>query len=75
MFGNHFEHFLWLEMFEPRPSQIVVRPFPRVLPLRKDPILDRLLGTVGFVFFEGMQVIESLEEQQIGDLLHHFERV
>ena len=29
----------------------------------------------GFVLFQGVQVVEAAQEEQIGDLLHHLQRV
>ncbi|MCG3770094.1 MAG: hypothetical protein JW384_01234 [Nitrosomonadaceae bacterium] len=37
--------------------------------------LDRVPGAVGFLLSEGMEIIEAANEQQIGDLFDHLQRV
>lgn len=68
MYGQNVEHFLWLKVLEPRPAELFVETFPIVFPIRKDPLLDRLLSRDSFVYLERMQVVEPLDEQQIRDL-------
>ncbi len=70
MFGQNVEHLLRLKVFEPRPAEVVVISLPGIFALWEDAILHRLLGTVGLVLFKRMQIIETLDEQQISNLLH-----
>ena len=46
-----------------------------VVALGKDAPLNRRLQPGGFVLFERVQVVEPLEEKQVGDLLDDFQRV
>ena len=47
-----------------------------VLAFRKDAAGDGLLQSRGLVLFQRVQIVESAaEEQQIGDLLDHLERI
>ncbi len=57
------------------PQILEVRPAHVVLPLGEHAPLDRLLEAVGLELFEGVQVVEALQEQQVGDLLDDLERV
>jgi hypothetical protein len=63
------------EVLEPRPAEVVVRPALGVLARRKDAALDRLLEPGGLVFFERVQVVEPLEEEQVSDLLDDLQLV
>jgi hypothetical protein len=38
-------------------------------------VFDRLSGSIGFVFLEGLEIIEPFDEKQISDLLHDFEGI
>jgi len=75
VFGENVEHLFWFKVLESRPAKIFVRTLPRVLALRKRSTLHRFVSAVGFVLFQRMQVIESLDEEQICDLLHYFQRI
>ena len=46
-----------------------------VLALSENWGVDGFLCTVGLRFLEGVQFIEALDEQQVGQLFHHRERV
>ena len=41
----------------------------------KDRRLDGLAGTVGLVLGQRLTLVEALDEQQVGELLHHLQRV
>ncbi len=41
----------------------------------EDRIVDGLARASGFVFLEGVQLVEALDEEQVGKLLDHRERV
>ena len=69
------EHFLGLEMLEARPAQVVVRPAPGIAALGEDAALHRALEAQGFIFLQGVEVVEALEEEQVGDLLDDFEGI
>ncbi len=62
-------------MLEPGPAVIFVGAFFGVFAGGEDAALHRLFEPGGFVFLQGMEVVEAAEEQQIGDLLDDFERV
>jgi hypothetical protein len=64
--GKHLPRF---EILEPRPPELFVRPPLRILPLRKDPPLDRLHEPRGLVLLQRLEVIEPAKKQQVGDLL------
>jgi hypothetical protein len=46
-----------------------------VLPLGEQASLHGLSQAHGLVFFQGVQVVQTAQEQQVGDLLHHLQRV
>jgi hypothetical protein len=46
-----------------------------IVPLRKDPPLQGTLQPVGFVLFQGVQVVQTAEKEQVGDLLHDFQGI
>ena len=75
MFVDDREHLGRREVLEARPAQVVVAASSVVLALGKDAALDRLAEAGGLVLFERVQVVEPLDEEQIGDLLDHLERV
>ena len=63
-------------MLEARPAAIFVGAALRVFALGEDAALQFFeLQTSGLVFLQRVQVVEALEEQQIGDLLDDFERI
>ena len=67
------------EVLELAPAEILVRTpailaFP-ILALGKHPPLHRLLQARGLVFFQGVQVIQPAQEEQVGDLLDDLQRV
>ncbi len=63
------------KVLEPRPTIVVVGPLLFIFALGKDAALDRLLGAGRLEFLGRVQVVEPLDEQQVRDLLDHFERV
>ena len=69
------EHLGWGEVLEARPAEVLVGPTLGVLAFREDPPLHRLLEPIGLVLLQRVHVVEPTEEQQIGDLLHHLQRV
>ena len=69
------EHFLSLEMFEARPAEIVVGAFLRVFAFGEDAAFHRALQGGGLVLFQRVEVVQALEEQQVGDLLDDFEGI
>jgi hypothetical protein len=81
---DDFEHLLRLEQFEPRPTKVfvgttallahffVAAPIP---PFRKNAPLQRYLERGGFRLLERLQLVETLDKEQVGDLLHYAHRV
>ena len=72
---HDLEHFLGLEMFEARPAAIFVGAFLGIFAFREDAALHRFFEPGGFILLQRVQVIEPLEEQEVGDLLDDFERI
>lgn len=69
-------HFAGLELLEARPAAVGVRAALGVVALGEHAALQGgELEAVGLVFLQGVEVVEALEEQQVGDLLDDFERV
>jgi len=62
-------------MFEPRSAQIVISAASRVVAFGKDAAFERAVEASGFVFFEGMKIVETAKEEKIRDLFDHFQRV
>jgi hypothetical protein len=67
-------------MFEARPAQILVGAAAAladvVLACREDAALEfRELQAGGFVFLQRVEIIEPLQEEQLGDLLDDFEGI
>ena len=72
---HHREHLGRGEVLEARPAEILVGPTLGALALREDPPLHRLFEAIGLVLLQRVHVVEPTEEQQVGDLLDHFQRV
>ena len=62
-------------MHHPRFEVLELRPAQQLLAGAEDRILDRLAGAAGLAFGQGLKVVETADEQQVGDLLDHLERV
>jgi len=69
------EHLPRLHLLEPRPAQILVGLSVLVDALGEDAPLDRLLQRLGLALLDGLQLIQTLDEQQVGQLLHDAEGV
>ena len=72
---DHREHLGRREVPEARPAAILVGTTLVILAFREDPPLHRLLEPVGLVFLQRVHVVEPADEQQVGNLLHHLQRV
>lgn len=72
---NDCEHLARLEGFEPRPAQILVGAAALILTLRKNPPLHFDLELRGLPLLDGMELIETLDEQKVSDLFDHGQRV
>ncbi len=74
---DDLEQFLRIaKVFEAGPAQIVVGAALGVLALGEDAALEfGQFQAGGLVFLEGVQVVEALEEEQVGDLLDDLEGV
>ena len=78
MLANHRVHVSRREMLEARPTIVRVgtrRPRMVVIAFRKQAALDGRLQPSSFQLFERLQLIQPLDEKQIGDLLDHFQRI
>jgi hypothetical protein len=62
-------------VLEARPAQVLIRAAPGVLALREDAALYGLFQPGGLVLFQRVQVVQTAQEEQIGDLLDDLERV
>lgn len=47
----------------------------RVVTFREEAFLNGLAEAIGFALFELLLFVETADEQEVGDLLDHFERV
>jgi len=68
-------HVVGRQVPEARPPEPVVRAAVVVGAGRENVACHRLPGAVGLVLLECLQVVESLDEDQVGDLLDNLERV
>jgi hypothetical protein len=68
MNAHRFEHLLRRALLKSGPAQLRLRR-------REDRLLDGLAGAGGLALLEGLQLIEPLDEQQIGELLDDRQRV
>ena len=69
------EHLARLEMLEARPAQVLVGLAALVLALREDAPLHRLAERGGLALLQLLHLVEALDEDQVGDLLDHLERI
>jgi len=73
---DDLEHFLGLEMLEVRPAEVFLGTAFGIFALGEYAAFQLLqFEARDLVFFQRVQVVETLEEQQAGDLLDDFERV
>ena len=63
------------EMLEARPAQVRIRLATLVRALGEDASLDRGAECGGLALLQLLHLVETLDEDQIGDLLDHLERV
>ena len=79
MLGDDGEHRRGVFVLEPRPAHVLVGDAAvladAVLALREDAPLHRLAEAVGLVLLECMRLVQAADEEEIGDLLDHLERV
>lgn len=68
LIAEHGELALGVEILEIRPAQIALLRF-------KNGVVDRLAKQIGLFLLRGMQFVQALGEQQIGDLLDHRQRI
>jgi hypothetical protein len=77
--ADHGIHFRRRQILETRPAQLVVGPAPTaadaVLALREDPAGHRHLQAGRTVLLQCLQVIQPAQKEQVGDLLHHLQRI
>ena len=63
------------EVPESRPAQVLVRTALGVVARGEDPSLDCRAGAESSVLVEGLDLVETPEEEQIGDLLDDLQRI
>ena len=68
-------HLLGLEMPEPAPPQVLVRPATLVFAIREDRPLHRFLGGGRLCLGQRLQLVQAAEEEEVGDLLNDLEGV
>ena len=73
--ADHGVHVGRGEVLEARPAQVLVGAALGVLALGEDPPLHRLLEPGGLVLLQRVQVVQAAQEEQVGDLLDHLQRV
>ena len=73
--GDHRVHVAGLEVLEPRPTQVVVGTPSGIFPFGVDPALHGLLQTRGLVLLQGVQVVQTPQKEQVGDLLQNLHGV
>jgi hypothetical protein len=77
--GDDVEHLRRRLVAEARPAHLLVGQAAAladlVLAFGKDPALDRLLQANRLVLLADLHVVEPADEEQIGDLLDHLERI
>ena len=78
---DDFEHLGCGHVLERRPTKVTVQPTlgttlrPELLLFRKNLALDRLTGTIRLVLRQRLLLVQTLDEQQVGELLHHLQRI
>jgi hypothetical protein len=77
VFAHDDEHFrLGASLLEAAPAQGVIRAaFFRIVAFREDAALDGPLQARGLVFFQGVQVVQAAQKEQVGDLLDDLDGV
>ena len=68
-------HLLVAQVLESRPAIVHVGAAGIVGALGEDAALHRATGAVRLAFFERVEIVKALDEEQIRELLHHFKRV
>ncbi len=84
MLVDDAEHLRPGEVLEPRPAQVLIGLAALVwiawlrnpvMALGKDTPLDRLAESSGLALLQFLHLVEALDEDQVGDLLDHLERI
>jgi hypothetical protein len=75
VFIHDLHHLARFEVLEAGPAKVVIGAFVGVEALGENAAIKRAAQRLGLVFFEGVEVVEALDEQQVGDLLDDRERV
>ena len=69
------EHRAGFEALEVLPAQVLVGRPARIVAFREDAPADRLASRGSFGLLKRLQLVQALDEQQIGNLLHHVQRI
>jgi hypothetical protein len=72
---HHGVHLGPCKVFEARPAQVFKVAAPGVSAMRVDAARHGRTQAHGFVFFQGVQVVQAAQKQQVGDWLHHLQGV
>ena len=78
MLGHDLEHLGRREVRELAPPQVAVQAAARevtVVPVGEDRVVDFVTEPRGLLLGKQLQVVQSLDEEQVGDLLDHLDRV
>ena len=66
--AHRLKHLLWRNFLEARPAKLVLAG-------REHRLVDGLLGAGGLVLLERVQLVEALDEEQVGELFDDGKRV
>ena len=72
---HHLVHVAGRHVLEEGPAEVLVRKALWVLAFGEDLPLHRLAKAAGLVLFEDLKVIQAPDEEEIGDLFDHLQRV
>ena len=72
---HHFHHFAGFEILEARPAQVLIGTPLLIFAVWKDAAFHWRLEGLALALFQGVEVVQPLDEQQIGHLLHDRKRI
>ncbi len=58
-----------------RPAEVFVGAALGIVSFGEEAFLNGVAETTGFAFFELLQFVQTADEQEVGNLLDHFERL
>ena len=75
MLVHHVHHLPRLEVLEAGPAHVLVEAALGVLALGEDAPLHGDVERPRLVLLQGMEIVQTLDEEEEGDLLDHRERI